>query len=134
MPSGQCAAQASIRRRRFFEQITTPISGLSAVANHAGQRRLGDLTREVDTLGRPVAERGLKPCAIQVAAPMRRSIISMDMFDNGFPRRLPGNTRSVCLHSLEHRPPARSRAFVTVQDHPFRIFSVRKAPRGLVIT
>jgi len=54
--NGRVGQQCIYHWAALVEKKTAPISGLSAVANHMRQRRLGDLAREVCALGRAVTE------------------------------------------------------------------------------
>jgi hypothetical protein len=44
----------------LLKQITTPVRGFYFVSDNMRQRRLSDLAREVDTLGRPMTKRGVE--------------------------------------------------------------------------
>ena len=80
----------------FLKKIATPISCFGTVGNNVRQSGLSYLARKVCLLGCPVTECRSKTVYRQVSRPIRRSIMSMDIFDSGLFRRSPGNTKSFC--------------------------------------
>jgi hypothetical protein len=73
----------------LFERVIAPVRLLGLVADRVRKRCLGNLTRELGLIPRPIAKVERKPCVVRSPRPILRSVINSAMSDSGLPALAP---------------------------------------------